>query len=456
MTGNRLVIAGVSSGSGKTTITLGLMTAFKKRGQIVQGFKCGPDYIDPSLHTAVTGRPSRNLDSWMFSDDLLKEVFIKGSEKADISLIEGVMGFYDGKSATSNKGSTAEISTKLQCPTILVVDCSKMARSAAAIVKGYQTLDPNVNIAGVVASKVGSANHYQLIKEAVEQECDLPMCGYLPYTPDIEMPERHLGLIPAIENGELDPLIERMGQAVEATINVDKLIQLSEQDPIDLKKTKSIFISKPKLPVTIAVAWDRAFNFYYSENLELFEAYGATLVYFSPLAGEKIPEEADGVYLGGGFPEFYAAELSVQTPMLQSFSEKIAEGMPVLAECGGFMFLSESIETVDGVIYQMVGAIKGKIKMGDKLARIGYREISGAADNFWLGEGEQARGHEFHYSMFHASEKQPPAYYTKGSFGEGEEGVITKNVIAGYTHIHFASCPKLVENFIGTCLENKR
>ncbi|MGM0876645.1 MAG: cobyrinate a,c-diamide synthase [Bacillota bacterium] len=455
MSAQRLVIAGISSGVGKTTFTIGLMAALKQRGLNVQGFKCGPDYIDPSFHTAVTKRPSRNVDSWMFSKDVLKEVFVNGSNGADISIIEGVMGFYDGKSATTNLGSTAEISRLLDCPTILVVDCSKIARSAAAIVKGYQLLDPRVNIVGVIANKVGSIGHYQIIKEAVEQECRIEVCGYLLNDSSVKMPERHLGLVPSIERGDLNNLFLKLAELVEETINVDQLLQLSKRKPLEVNHSHSIF-KKRASRIKLAVAKDKAFNFYYQENLELLEAYGARCLYFSPLKGETIPEEADGLYIGGGFPELFAKELSSQGAVNQSVKQRIEQGLPTLAECGGFMYLADSIETIDGKIHPMVGVFRGKMKMGKKLAAIGYREITGLSGNFLFNNEFTARGHEYHYSSFHSDATIPYAYHTKGTFGEGEEGYLTKNVVAGYTHMHFASCPELVENFIQKCMEMKK
>lgn len=456
MSKQRLVIAGVSSGVGKTTFTIGLMAALGKRGLNVQGFKCGPDYIDPSFHTAVTGRISRNLDSWMFSNEVLKEVFVNGSKGADISIIEGVMGFYDGKSANTNLGSTAEISMLLDCPTILVVDCSKMARSAAAIVKGFQLLDPCTNIVGVIANKVGSIGHYQIIKEAVEQECGIAVCGYLLSDSSIRMPERHLGLVPSVERGDLNNLFLKLAELVENTIDVDQLLQLSKRKPIEVNESNSIFKRHSSQGIKLAVAKDKAFNFYYQENLDLLEAYGAECLYFSPLNGETIPEEANGLYIGGGFPELFAAELSAQSAVKQSIKQRIDQGLPTLAECGGFMYLADSIETIDGKIHPMVGVIPGKMKMNKKLAAIGYREITGLSGNFLFHNEFTARGHEYHYSSFHSNEAIPYAYHTKGSFGEGEEGYLTRNVIAGYTHIHFASYPALVENFIRKCMEMKK
>ncbi|SDZ76343.1 cobyrinic acid a,c-diamide synthase [Thalassobacillus cyri] len=454
MTARRLVVAGVSSGVGKTSIAIGLMAAFMKKGLTVQGFKCGPDYIDPSYHAAVTRRPSRNLDSWMLPPDIMKEVFVKGSEGADVSIIEGVMGFYDGKSPTSNQGSTAEISTLLDCPAILIVDCSAMARSAAAIVKGFQELDPEVNIAGVIANKVGSKGHYQLIKEAVEQECGIPVCGYLLKNKSLEMPERHLGLVPSIERGELDEQLDQLGEAVAETIDVDQIYQISEQ-PV-LTAEPSLFRRKGASEVTIAVARDEAFNFYYQENLELIEHYGAEVVYFSPLNGEVLPPEADGLYLGGGFPELFPEQLAKNKEVKQSIKEAVEEGLPVLAECGGLMYLSDSITTIDGKTYPMAGVLPGKTEMQAKLASLGYREISGLPNNYLFKNGMEVRGHEFHYSIFKPAGQLPGAYRVSSRFGTGEEGCLYKNVVAGYTHLHFASNPEVLDNFLQACKEEKQ
>ncbi len=429
------------------------MAAFIKKGLTVQGFKCGPDYIDPSYHAAITNRPSRNLDSWMLPADIMKEVFVKGSEGADISLIEGVMGFYDGKSPTSNQGSTAEISSLLDCPTILIVDCSAMARSAAAVVKGFQELDPAVNIAGVIANKVGSKGHYQLIKEAVEQECSIPVCGYLLKNKSLEMPERHLGLVPSIERGELDQQLDQLGEAVAETIDVNQIHQISEQPALTAEP--SLFQRKDSIGVTIAVARDEAFNFYYQENLELFEAYGAEVVFFSPLKGEVLPKEADGLYLGGGFPEQFAEQLAKNEDVKQSIKEAVEEGLPVLAECGGLMYLSDSITTIDGKTCPMAGVLPGKTEMQVKLASLGYREIYGLPNNYLFKNGMEARGHEFHYSIFKPAGPLPGAYRVNSRFGTGEEGVMYKNVVAGYTHIHFASNPEVLENFLQVCKEEQ-
>ncbi|MFT4415016.1 cobyrinate a,c-diamide synthase [Fredinandcohnia humi] len=455
MTERRIVIAGTGSGVGKTTVTLGIMSALRKRELIVQGFKCGPDYIDPSYHSAVTNRASRNLDSWMLTHECVLDVFRHGSKGADISIIEGVMGFYDGKNSETNEGSTAEISMITKSPVLLVVNCESMARSSAAIVKGFQMFADGPNIVGVIANKVGSEGHFQLVKKAIEQECHVPVIGYLKRELDIEIPERHLGLIPSIERGELNPFFEKLGDLVLESIDIEKLLALAVAKPLGVQRESSMFEPKKEKNVRIAVAKDAAFNFYYPENLEMLEANGVELVYFSPLANEELPAEVDGLYLGGGFPEEFAFILEGNAKVKRSVKNAIESGIPTLAECGGFMYLTETIETTEKKQYQMVGVIPGRVEMQEKIAAIGYREISGQNGNFMLKSGI-AKGHEFHYSTFKAAENDVPyAYETKGLRGMKKEGYILHNVIAGYTHFHFVSCLEMVSNWIEKCIEYK-
>ncbi|MBS4215092.1 MULTISPECIES: cobyrinate a,c-diamide synthase [Neobacillus] len=452
---NRIVVAGTGSGVGKTTLTIGLMSALIKRGLTVQGFKCGPDYIDPSYHTAVTNRVSRNLDSWMLTHDRVLDIFTHGSREADISIIEGVMGFFDGKSPETNEGSTAEISIITKSPVLLVVNCESMARSAAAIVKGFQMFAEGPNIAAVIANKVGSEGHFQLVKKAIEQECHVPVIGYLKRELDIEIPERHLGLIPSIERGELTPFFDKLGDLVLETIDMDKLLELAEAEPLTVSETSSMFEQKEEKIMKMAVAKDEAFNFYYPENLEMLEANGVEIVYFSPLANEELPKDVDGLYIGGGFPEEFAHVLECNVKTKNSIKNSIEAGLPTLAECGGFMYLTESIETTKKKKYQMIGVIPGKVQMKTSLQALGYREISGLNDNFIL-KNQSARGHEFHYSSFLPNEeKLPHAYETKGMRGVSKEGYLQHNLVAGYTHFHFGSNPALVENWIEKCLEFK-
>ena len=455
MTERRMVIAGTGSGVGKTTLTIGVMAALMKKGLTVQGFKCGPDYIDPSYHTAVTKRASRNLDSWMLTKDLVLDIFTHGSQGSDISIIEGVMGFFDGKSPETNEGSTAEISMITKSPVLLVVNCDSMARSAAAIVKGFQFFHEGPTIVAVIANKVGSEGHFQLVKKAIEQECHIPVIGYLKRELDIEIPERHLGLIPSMERGDLDSFFEKLGTLVSETIDIDRLLELAVAEPLETSHNTSIFKKQRDHLVKVAVAKDSAFNFYYPENLEIMEAKGIKIEYFSPLADEAIPEDVDGLYIGGGFPEEFAQDLACNLKAKRSVKQAIEGGLPTLAECGGFMYLTEFIETTDKKKYEMVGVIPGSVQMQTKLAALGYREITGQNANFIL-EDRSARGHEFHYSTFQALEEYVPyAYETIGMRGVSKEGYLLHNLVAGYTHFHFASCPEMVENWIKKCLKNR-
>lgn len=436
----RLVIGGTGSGVGKTTFTLGLMAAFKRRGLNVQGFKIGPDYIDPTYHTAVTGRPSRNLDTWMTTPDVMREVFLRGSADADLSIIEGVMGYYDGKDPRTDQGSTAQVSMLLQAPTILLVNIASMARSAAAIVKGFCTLTDGVPIAGVIANQAGSAGHISLVRTAVEQECGIPLLGGLVRTEGISIPERHLGLIPAVERGELEPLFSKLADLVEEHLDLDAILAIARQaEQLKAPAEPVLFTSKKTAATKIAVARDAAFNFYYAENLELLEQLGAELHFFSPLAGETIPLDAEALYLGGGFPEEFARELQDQTHVREDFRTRISAGLPTLAECGGYMYLCDAITDRAGERYEMVGLIPSEVRMQSRLAALGYREATAATDHFLLSQGEQVRGHEFHYSTATEALDCPKAYLTKGMRGQKEEGYTKANLVAGYTHLYFPS-----------------
>ncbi|MFP3917087.1 cobyrinate a,c-diamide synthase [Lysinibacillus telephonicus] len=449
---NRFVIGGTGSGVGKTTFTIGLMYALKQKGLEVQGFKCGPDYIDPTYHTAVTGRISRNIDSWMLNHETVIDIVSRASRHADVSIIEGVMGFYDGKSPLEDTGSTAEISVITKSPVVLIVNTASMARSVAAVVKGFQTLSEKPNIVAVIANQVGSIGHFELVKAAIEQECKVPVIGYLKKDPTLSIPSRHLGLIPTIERGELDSFFEKLGSLIAETVDLEQLLELTKAEV--LNEAGQLFKQQENTGLTIAVAKDQAFNFYYEENLELMRAKGVNLVFFSPLQNEPVPTNADGLYIGGGFPEEYAVQLESNTIAKESIRKAINKGLPTLAECGGYMYLTEAITTTSGERREMVGVIPGEVVMQDKLAALGYREITGVAGNFLISEEESAKGHEFHYSKY-VGKHDAPAYKTKGRFGMKDEGYQRACLVAGYTHFHFASNPKLIDNWIDACKKVK-
>lgn len=461
----RFMIAGTHSGVGKTTVSVGLMGAFSKRSLIVQGYKAGPDFIDPSYHSAVTKRPARNLDGYMCTDRVVREIFLRGNQGANLAVIEGVMGLYDGKDPLSNAGSTAEIAKWLGTPVILCLDISSMARSAAAVVLGYQKFDPNIRIAGVIANRAGSEGHFRLVKAAVEQECNVPVLGYLPKLLELKMPERHLGLIPAIERGDMDNFFNQLADLVEATIDLDGILKIAQSSPPIKEPSQKIFQDWEPAGrvgenerVVIAIAKDAAFNFYYPENLELLESFGAQLQYFSPLAGENIPNNASGLYIGGGFPEEFASTLSQQNSVLEDFRFQIMERkLPTFAECGGYMFLCRTVITRDGQEYPMVGILSAAVTMQAKLAALGYREVTAERDTVLLAKGEKARGHEFHYSSLEFDEgaffEEQYAYTTQAFGRQSHEGVAVDQLLAGYTHLHFASNPHVAERFVTKCRE---
>lgn len=461
---SRIVVAGTGSGAGKTTVTLGLMKAFADSGLRVQGFKCGPDYIDPTYHTAATGTPSRNLDSWMTSPDTVRETFIRASEGADLCVIEGVMGLYDGKDPLSNIGSTAEIAILTDSPVLLVVDVRSMARSAAAIVLGFQRLEPKLRIVGVIVNRCGSQGHYGIVKKAIEQECGIPVLGWLKRDDGLDIPERHLGLVPAVERGELEPLFQRAAELIRAGTDLDALRALADSAP-PLRLPEHPLFPPDRLPTAgheaetgerpvIAVARDAAFNFYYPENMDLLRYAGAEIVYFSPLAGERVPEHANGLYLGGGFPEEFAADIAANTGFLQDIRTAVSRDMPVFAECGGYMVLARTLTDRAGHAHHMAGVIPSDVRMQEKRAALGYREATALQDCLLLKAGETIRGHEFHYSVMSYDESAAPypfAYQTKGMRGLQSEGYAKGNLLAAYTHIHLASLPKAAARWVEKC-----
>uniref|UniRef100_UPI00403F0BDA cobyrinate a,c-diamide synthase n=1 Tax=Paenibacillus sp. FSL H8-0332 TaxID=2954742 RepID=UPI00403F0BDA len=463
----RLVIAGTGSGSGKTTVTLGLMRAFARRGLKVQGFKCGPDYIDPAYHSAVTDRPSRNLDSWMTSSAYLQEYFLQASAEADLSVIEGVMGLYDGKEDTALTGSTAEIAILTASPVLLVVDVRSMGRSAAAIVLGFRQLEPQVRIAAVLVNRCGSEGHYRLVKAAIEAACGIPVIGWLPRDSGLDIPERHLGLLPAVERGELAPLFDRAADMLEQGTDLERLLELAAAAPAvremlaagdDQGNPAGQIIHKTQTgPVesgpVIAVARDAAFNFYYADNLELLAREGARLVYFSPLRGEGIPPEADGIYIGGGFPEEFAAVIAANQLFLGGLRSAAAAGMPLYAECGGYMVLARSLTDRTGAAHEMAGIVPAHTVMQERRAALGYREVTAIHDCLLLKQGERLRGHEFHYSVMSYPEgaDRTYAYESKGRGGSQPEGYINGSIMAAYVHIHLASHLPAAARLVAAC-----
>lgn len=455
MTLARLVIAGTHSGVGKTTVTLGLMAAFRRQGLVVQGFKVGPDYIDPGFHRVATGRVSRNLDTWMLSEGANREIFTRAASNADISVVEGVMGLFDGAHSTSEAGSTAHVAKVIQAPVVLVVDAGGMARSAAALCLGFRYMDPELQMAGVIFNRVGNPRHYELLKEAVESAGGVQSFGYIPNDTGLTISERHLGLKTAAEYGGLEEFCSRAAAVVEKTVDLDGLIRLAQsQVSLPLPSFYGEAEGKGSLTpgagpsCTIGVAWDEAFQFYYPDNLELLERAGARIVKFSPLRDTRLPRGLDALYIGGGYPEIHARKLSENRPFIMDLRDHLANGIPCFAECGGMLYLCKEIVDHEGASHPMVGFLSAKGVMGPRIAALGYRQVTAAADVFFLPPGQQARGHEFHYGQLEEVEPMPAAFLVTGRRGQHLEGFAVGSVVASWVHLHFGSNLDIPAEFV--------
>jgi len=443
----RLVIAGTSSGVGKTTATLAILTALRERGCQVQPFKVGPDFIDPSHHRAAAGRPSRNLDGWMLGADMNRSIFVRTAADADMSIVEGMMGLFDGSSPVNEVGSTAELAKQLGAPVLLVIDGSAMARSAAAMVAGYAHFDSALRVAGVLFNCVGSDGHYQLLKAAIEQATDVIPVGYLRSDASLAIPDRHLGLVMAEEHGK-DQLYHHLGKAALETIDLDRIEALARSCNTLTGSVSQPMIKNHGRTVRIGVAQDLAFCFYYPDNLEALEAAGAELVKFSPLNDHVLPD-VEMLYLGGGYPELHGEALAKNVVLRTAIKRFAERGGAIYAECGGLMYLTESIRDFDGRSHDMVGIFPAETVMQKQGLTLGYRTVECSRHCILGGVGVTARGHEFHYSTLVS---RGPLQYScalsdAGGFSKGRDGLTIGNVLALYTHLHFASQPQ-----IGTAL----
>ena len=440
-----VLIAGTHSGCGKTTVTLGIMAALQKRGIQVQPFKCGPDFIDPTLHQMVTGRVSRNLDARMCGPTFTKDTYLRNASDGDCAVVEGVMGLFDG-----GDGSAAALATLLNLPVILVVDVRSAAESVAAVIKGFATLDDKVRLAGVICNRVGSDKHRQMISDAVEKYCQVPIIGFLPRNEDISIPSRHLGLHMGEENplqqGGLDQLVELM----ENHIDLDQLLMLAKQGqtPQTEKTQATVKQQNPTTPIRIGIARDSAFCFYYEDNLDLLAAAGAELVEFSPLADNTLPENIQGLYLGGGYPELYAKQLSNNQTMRAAVKDFCSQGYPVYAECGGFKYLTRSITDKEGTTLPMAGVFEFDTTMQPRLRRLGYRQPRLVKESILAPKDTVLHGHEFHYSAIMNTTSTASTYILDDGRAEG---YTYKNTLAGYVHLHWGRTPQVAEHFVQIC-----
>lgn len=460
----RILLAGANSGAGKTTITMGLIAAFKKRGLTVQAFKTGPDYIDPSYHRLASGRNCLNLDTWMLSRDVVLELFERRARECDLAIIEGVMGLYDG-AGNQEAGSTAHLAKMLKAPVILIVNARSMSRSIAAVILGYKQFDQEVALKGVILNQIGSVSHYRSAKAAIEEKTGLPVLGFLPRDKELSLPERHLGLIPTDEKNPLAHFRKKLAGSVEDNIAVEKIIAISRSASPLPRFRKTLFAEAPvtrkgkasEAKVTIAVAKDASFNFYYPDNLDLLKHYGADLVEFSTLRDKKLPLGADAVYIGGGFPELFASQLSKNMSLKTDIYHQAEKGLPIYAECGGLLYLVKELVDFKSRRFPMAGIFNASVKMGDRLKALGYATVEVLKDNILGPQGGRTQAHVFHWSYLDGlSRKERFAYRVKKDKRKAfSDGLLKWNVLASYCHIHFGSNLRIAKNFIKSAREYK-
>lgn len=450
----QFMLAGVSSGVGKTTVTLAILSALKNRGLLVQPYKVGPDYIDTSYHSRIVGRSSRNLDNFMIPDsNILVWSYQRWLRDVDVALVEGVMGLFDGLGADKDCASSSSIAKQLDLPVILIIDGKSTSTSAAAMVYGFSTFDSDLRIVGVIVNRVASESHYQLIKGAIERYTDLPVFGYLPKDMKVELPSRHLGLIPDVELEHLDAMFQRLGRSAEATIDLNRLLDSCEKKECFRESPFSLRNSEP---LTIAYAMDEAFHFYYEDNLDFLRSQNVELIPFSPLTDAVLPQ-ADAYYFGGGFPEIYAEKLEGNSRFRASVLESSELGKPIYAECGGLMYLGEQLEA-QGKIYDMVGIFKGKSVMTSRLKRFGYCIAQTRVPSLFGPAGTEIRGHEFHHSIFETSESSVLNLQKErdGEIVSRWTGGYQKNrTFASYLHVHFYQSQQLLSNWLQYIKEAK-
>jgi cobyrinic acid a,c-diamide synthase len=445
----RVMIAGVQSDSGKSTVTMGILLALKDMGLNPQSFKAGPDYLDPMHHTMVLSRECRNLDTWMFFEGV-KEAFIRGTEDANISVIEGVMGLYDGVDGTNEEGSSAHLSKVLSTPVILVIDAGAMSRSAGAIAMGFKEYDKKTNIAGVIFNKVGSPEHLEMLKESLR---GIKCLGGVMKDDCMRLESRHLGLVPAGETYDAGRY-EKMSAHVRSRLDIDEIVRIANSaGPLDVPTLKN---ERSENRVRIGVARDPAFNFYYIHNIEDLESAGAEIVPFSPMSDE-LPD-VDGLYFGGGYPEIYAPALEKNKGMRKAVKKASDDGMPIYAECGGLMYLCAETKDLKCNRYDMCGVFDAYTAMNDGRMILGYVDTVSVKDTVICEKGWTTRGHEFHYSNIIPAGNEKYAFEAVRGKGitDGKDGIVEGNTIAGYMHIHFASNPKIPIRFVESCLRYGR
>ena len=441
----RILITGTGSGCGKTTVTCAVLQALKERNIDVCAFKCGPDYIDPMFHSRVIGIPSRNLDLFLCGEDGVRTLFAKNAGGRDIAVIEGAMGMYDGIGFDSDEYSANRTAAATRTPEILVVNAKGKGTSLLAELSGYLNFTDN-NVKAVILNNC-SEGMYPAYKKAVEKAFDVKVLGFMPKVPEAGLESRHLGLITADEIEGLERKLKILGGHAEKTVDIDGLLAasgLAEAFETELPDFEPVSGGK----FTVAAAFDKAFCFYYEDNFDLLKKLGAEIEFFSPLEDEPVPEGASGLILGGGYPEEYLEELSRAEKTKASIGSAVKSGMPVWAECGGFMYLGKTIEK-DGIEYPVAGVLDGKSKMTDRLVRFGYKTLTAKRDNMMCGAGQSIKCHEFHYSD--STENGEDFDAVRNSGMKSRCIIARENIFAGYPHIHLWSNPEFAEGFARAC-----
>lgn len=447
------VVAGTASGVGKTTVALALMAAFRERRYRVQPFKCGPDFLDPGHHSAICGRAGRNLDTWMLDGEANRAIFESAARDADVAVVEGMMGLYDGVGGGTEEGSTAEIAKLLNLPVVLVLDAANSARSIAAVVKGFESFDPNVRFTGIVLNGVSSPDHYRILEAAIREVTATRILGRIPRDPSIRIPERHLGLQTIEERSASTSYAARVTEIARQHLDFTSMLAPSSS-VITARSTKiqyqinDPFSTKPR--VRVGVARDKAFSFYYEDNFDVLREFGAEIFYFSPLADSHLPSNLDALYFGGGYPELYADRLSSNEQLSADIRSFVASRRPVYAECGGLVYLSRSLARLDGKVFLMSGVLPLEFEMTPHLVQFGYVDVEIVADCLLGGRGTKFRGHSFHCSRLRSRGNVPTVYHVQYSLTQRcePEGFVHHNVLASYIHLHFRGNPATAASFV--------
>lgn len=446
MSGGRLMISACGSGSGKTTLVMALLASFFKKNIVVQSFKCGPDYIDPMYHSRITNRPTYHTDPFFLKSEQLSELIAEKSETAELSLIEGAMGFYDGL-GTSSDCSAYTVANITSTPVLLVVNPKGMGCSVGALCSGFLKYRENNHISGVILNGI-KPGMYEYYKTIIKENTGLNVYGFLPELEQVHLESRHLGLITADEIRDFNKIIDILADAALQTIDIDGLIELSKTAPPLHYNKREIETSKT---VTLGVARDSAFCFYYDENLEMLEECGAEIVTFSPINDKQLPENLDGIYLGGGYPELFAKELSENRSFIDSIKTAVKNGMPIFAECGGFLYLQNMMEDTEGNRYKMADILSGSSHIEKNLIRFGYIKLTARCDTLLLKNGESILGHEFHYAD---TTDNGDTLYAEKTNGRNWLSVQHKgSVMAGFPHMYFPSNKNAAESFVNNMVE---